>query len=79
MRLIPLAGLLTSMIGTVAHLHAQTEPHPTFEAALVKPNASGSGSSSWHSRPANIDMKNVTLSTVIMAAYKLKEYLSGPA
>jgi uncharacterized protein (TIGR03435 family) len=80
MRLILLAGLLASTNGTLAQLPAQTDPHPAFEAASVKPNSSGSGSSSWHSRPANIDMKNVTLRTVIMAAYKLKDYqISGPA
>src|SRR5258707_1077654 len=80
MRLILLAGLLASTSGALAQIDAQTDPHLAFEAASVKPNSSASGSSSWHSRPANIDMKNVMLRTVIMAAYKLKDYqISGPA
>ncbi len=70
--------LLGSVIAVCAAF-AQNDPPPAFEAASVKPNHSGSGSSSTHSRPANIVMQNVSLLRIITSAYRIKEYqVSGP-
>jgi uncharacterized protein (TIGR03435 family) len=64
---------------SVCGVFAQTDAPPSFEAASVKPNHSGSGSSSSHSRPANIQMTNVTLRSIITSAYRIKDYqLTGP-
>jgi len=63
----------------VCGLVAQADAPPAFEAASVKPNHSGSGSSSSHSRPANIQMTNVTLRGIITSSYRIKDYqLTGP-
>lgn len=58
---------------------AQTAPPPAFEAASVKPNRSGSGSSSSHTRTGLLQMTNVSLRSIITRAYRIKDYqLSGP-
>lgn len=58
---------------------AQTDVAAAFEAASVKPNQTGSGHSSSHSRPANIQMTNVTLRSIITSAFRIKDYqLTGP-
>lgn len=50
-----------------------------FEVASVKPSKAEEGHSSWTSRLGNLDMHNVTLRTVILAAYEIKGYqLVGP-
>ena len=58
---------------------AQTDPLPAFEAASVKPNRTGSGSSSSHTRPGNLQLVNMSLRSIITMAYGLKDYqLTGP-
>ena len=58
---------------------AQTNAPPSFEAASVKPNRSGSGSSSSHTRPANLTMTNVSLRSMITSAFRIRDYqLNGP-
>jgi len=74
MRTILLSGLLLA-----CGAFAQTDPPPAFEAASIKPNNSGSGSSHSRSRPGYLQMENVTLRSVITMAYKLRDYqLTGP-
>lgn len=52
---------------------------PAFDAASVKPNHSGSGSSSSHTRESNIQITNVPLLSILAMAYELKEYqIEGP-
>jgi uncharacterized protein (TIGR03435 family) len=53
---------------------AQTDALPTFEVASVKPNHSGSGSSSSDSRPGNLQMTNMSLRNIVTMAYDLKDY-----
>ena len=58
---------------------AQTAVPPAFEAASIKPNRSGGGNSSSHSRTGLLQMTNVSLRSIIVRAYRIKEYqLSGP-
>jgi uncharacterized protein (TIGR03435 family) len=58
---------------------AQTDPAPAFEAASVKPNRTGSNSSSSQTRPANLTMTNVSLRSMITSAYRIRDYqLNGP-
>jgi uncharacterized protein (TIGR03435 family) len=62
----------------VCAAYAQTNS-PSFEAATVKSNRSGSGSSSSHTRTANLNMTNVSLRSMIVSAYKIRDYqLNGP-
>jgi uncharacterized protein (TIGR03435 family) len=52
---------------------------PAFEAASIKPNRSGGGNSSSHSRTGLLQMTNVSLWSIIVRAYRIKDYqLSGP-
>src|SRR5258708_1908465 len=52
---------------------------PAFEVASIKPNKSGTGSSSTHTSSGQIVMENVSLKAWIEWAYHLKDYsLSGP-
>jgi uncharacterized protein (TIGR03435 family) len=53
---------------------AQNDAPLTFDSASIKPNRSGSGSSSSHTRPANVEMVNYSLVQVLTHAYQLKEY-----
>ncbi len=53
---------------------AQNDAPPTFDSASIKPNHSGSGSSSSHTRPANVEMVNYSLFQVLAHAYQLKDY-----
>jgi uncharacterized protein (TIGR03435 family) len=74
MRTLLLSGLIA-----ICGAFAQTDAPPAFEAASVKPNNSGSGSSHSRSRPAYIEMNNVSLRSMITSAYKIKDYqLTGP-
>jgi|SRR5271157_2291386 len=70
MRTLLLAGLLACS-GALAQ--------PAFDAASVKPNHSGSGSSSSNTRPDNVEIKNETLREILTEAYEIKDYqLVGP-
>lgn len=56
-----------------------TDAAPAFDAAVVKSNNSGSGHSSMHTRPANVQITNNSLRQMIIAAYRIRDYqLSGP-
>lgn len=57
------------MLSCAASLLAQTEVRPTFEAASVKPNSSGSGSSGTHGTPGQIRYDNITLQRLIEQAF----------
>lgn len=61
-------------------LSAQTQdPLPTFEAASVKPNNSGSGSSSTNGSKGQIVFTNVTLKRLAERAYDAKPFqIVGP-
>ncbi len=71
MKLVCAALLAVSVLGA-----------QTFEAASIKPNRSGSGSSSTHGSPGMIRMENVSLQKMILMAYGIpddREYaLEGP-
>ncbi len=57
----------------------QTTPAPAFEVASVKPNKSGCGSTSTHTRSGEIVMENISLKGWMERAYNVKDYsLSGP-
>jgi uncharacterized protein (TIGR03435 family) len=52
----------------------------SFEAASIKPNASGSFNSRGHSDDLIITLENYTLKQIILDAYSLKDYaLTGPS
>src|SRR5579883_2910670 len=58
---------------------AQSPEPPSFEAASVKPNRSGDGHSSSHTRESNVLMTNMSLRSIITWAYQIKDYqLEGP-
>jgi len=68
--------LITLM--AVCAAFGQTDP-PAFEAAVVKPNRSASGSSSSHTRTANLQMTNMSLRSIMVAAHRIRDYqLTGP-
>jgi uncharacterized protein (TIGR03435 family) len=69
MRTLVLSGLL---LGCSAF--AQTDPAPAFEAASIKPNNSGSGSSHSQTRPGFLRMENMSLRSIVTMAYKLRDY-----
>ncbi len=72
-------AVLACLLACLPPASAQTDPLPAFEAASVKPNHSGSGSSSSHTRPANLQLVNMSLRSIIAMAYGLKDYqLTGP-
>jgi uncharacterized protein (TIGR03435 family) len=59
---------------------AQNGAPPAFDAASIKPNQSGSGHSSTHTRPGNVQMENASLRSIIKLAFEIKEYqLDAPA
>jgi uncharacterized protein (TIGR03435 family) len=77
MRTLLLLGL--SAVCSIAQSTTPTDAAPAFDAAVVKPNNSGSGHSSMHSRPANVQITNDSLFRIIVAAYRIREYqLIGP-
>jgi hypothetical protein len=50
-----------------------------FEVASIKPSSAEEGHSSWNSRHGNLDMRNMSLKAIILAAYGIKEHqYSGP-
>src|SRR5438477_13016996 len=50
-----------------------------FEVASIKPSSAEEGQSSWNSRHGNLDMRNMSLKAIILAAYGIKDYqYSGP-
>jgi uncharacterized protein (TIGR03435 family) len=50
-----------------------------FEVASIKPSSAEEGHSSWNSRHGNLDMRNMSLKAIILAAYGIKDYqYSGP-
>jgi uncharacterized protein (TIGR03435 family) len=58
--------------------HAQ-EARPTYEAASVKPNASGGGNSSSKGSKGQIVFTNLTLKRLIERAYDVKSFqVTGP-
>jgi uncharacterized protein (TIGR03435 family) len=70
-------ALVVFLVFGVARVYAQ---RVAFEVASVKPNNSGSGSSSTHTSRGEIKMENVSLKMWIEQAYNVKDYsLSGPA
>src|SRR5579862_4223690 len=73
MRLLALAAIVALC------LRAQSDAPPAFEAASVKPNRSGDGHSSSHTRESNVQMTNMSLRSIIIMAYEIKDYqLEGP-
>lgn len=77
MRILLLLGL--SAVYASAQTATPTDAAPAFDAAAVKPNNSGSGSSSSHTRPANVQITNESLRQIIVDAYRIRDYqLSGP-
>ncbi|HXR96675.1 MAG TPA: TIGR03435 family protein [Terriglobales bacterium] len=75
----PLAiAMLTAL---TAWAGAQTSPAlvPALDAATIKPNNSGSGSSHTNGDPGRITFENVTLLSLIQTAYGLTRYqIAGP-
>lgn len=58
---------------------AQSATAPVFEVASIKPSKAEEGHSSWTSRHGNLDMHNMSLRAIILAAYDIKDYqLTGP-
>lgn len=77
MRTLLLLTISTACLA--AQTATPTDVAPAFDAAVVKSNNSGSGHSSMHTRPANIQITNNSLFQIIVAAYHIREYqLSGP-
>lgn len=76
MRSIVVANLVTC----VAHgAFAQSAAAPAFEVASVKPSKAEEGRFHWTSKNDNLDVPNLPLRTVILAAYEIKDYqLTGP-
>jgi uncharacterized protein (TIGR03435 family) len=73
---MPTKLLIAALLG----LGCQWASGQTFEVASIKPNKTGSGSSSWNSRDNYLDMRNVSLKKAIAAAYSVKEeYVNGPS
>jgi uncharacterized protein (TIGR03435 family) len=69
--------LLCAGLATIAL--AQTAEVLEFEAASIKPNKSGSGSSSSHSTSGQLVATNVTLRSCIRMAFGVRDYqISGP-
>jgi uncharacterized protein (TIGR03435 family) len=63
-----------------AALAQPRDAHPTFEAASVKLNTSGDGSSSSHGTKGQIVMNNMTLKRLIERAYGVLPFqVAGPA
>ena len=65
---------------TAASALAQApEPRPAYEAASVKINTTGSGSTSSHGTKGQIVITNLTLKTLIERAYSVKPFqVAGP-
>lgn len=77
MRTLLFLGL--SAVCVAGQTTTPTDAAPAFDAAAVKANNSGSGHSSMHTRPANVQITNNSLFQIIVAAYRIREYqLSGP-
>lgn len=52
---------------------------PAFEVASIKPSSSEEGHSHWRSGEGKLNMSNVSLREIILAAYKIKSHqLVGP-
>ena len=70
--------LLAIMMGPVFS-QANKEPRPAFEVASIKPNGSGSQSSSTSTRDGGyLSATNVTLKQLIMQSYGLQDFqISG--
>jgi len=73
------AGTVSLMLCATCCIFSQSAPLPAFEAASIKPNTSGSGSSSSNGSKGQIVFTNVPLRRLIMRAYNLQDYqVSGP-
>lgn len=60
-------------------VYAQSDGRPAFEAAFVKANTTGSGSSSSNSTKGQIVMTNQTLKRLVERAYNVKDFqVKGP-
>lgn len=60
-------------------LFAQPDARPTFEAAFIKANTTGSGSSSTNGTKGQIVMVNQSLKRIIERAYNVKSFqVTGP-
>lgn len=52
---------------------------PAFEVASIKPSSAEEGHSHWRSGEGKLNMSNVSLRAIIVAAYEIKDYqLVGP-
>src|SRR5258708_4645241 len=73
-----LAGMIL-LLAAGAVLAQPPEARPEYEAASVKPNTSGSGSSSTHGSKGQIIFTNQTLKRLIERAYGVKPFqVTGP-
>jgi uncharacterized protein (TIGR03435 family) len=71
-RTLALAALLA------ARAFAQTAAPPAFDAASIKLSKAENDGEHWHTRTGSIDMRNLTLRSLIRAAYQVRDYqISG--
>lgn len=52
----------------------QSDAPLSFDAASVKVNNSGAGDSHSHTRPANVQLDNMPLRSIVTMAYQIKDY-----
>lgn len=72
------AGMMV-LLATGAVLAQPRDAHPVYEAASVKANTSGSGSSSTHGSKGQVVFTNQTLKRLIERAYNVKPFqVTGP-
>lgn len=77
------AGLLLTAACIVSGVNARAQlvtgsVSPAFEVASIRPNRSGSDSSSTSWNPGRISVTNITLRSLVLYAYGIKSYqLSG--
>jgi len=67
------------LLATLSVCAAAQDAPPAFEAASVKVNTSDSGSTHSNTRPANVQLTNMPLRSIITMAYEVKDYeVVGP-
>ena len=53
---------------------SQPAPQPAFEVAAIKPNTTADSSSNWSVRPGGLTVENMSLKSIIQAAYSVQNY-----
>lgn len=74
-----MAPVIVALLAAGAVLAQPQDTRPAYEAASVKVNSSGSGSSSSHGTRGQVVITNLTLKRLIERAYSLKPFqVTGP-